>query len=75
MKCVICRHGETKMGKATITLQRNGTTIVVKDVPAQVCKNCGEEFVEEAITKRLLHAAEGAAQAGVQVDVREYLAA
>ncbi len=75
MKCVICKHGVTSMGKATITLQRNGTTVVVKDVPAQVCKNCGEEFVEESITRRLLQAAEDAVQAGVQVDVREYLAA
>ncbi len=75
MKCVICKQGETKVGKATITLERDGTTLVVKGVPANVCTNCGEEYVSEEITARLLKNAEEAAQAGVQVDVREYITA
>lgn len=72
MKCVICRQGETRPGKATVTLERDGLTLVFKGVPAQVCTNCGEEYVDEAITSHLLAMAEEAAQAGVQVDVREY---
>ncbi len=75
MKCVVCKQGETKVGKATITLERDGTTLVVKGVPANVCTNCGEEYVSEEITARLLKNAEEAAQAGVQVDVREYITA
>ncbi len=75
MKCVVCKKGETRAGKATITLERDGTTLVVKGVPASVCKNCGEEYVSEEVTARLLRSAEEAARAGVQVDVREYIAA
>jgi YgiT-type zinc finger domain-containing protein len=75
MKCVICRNGETRTGKATVTLERDGTTLVIKGVPAQVCANCGEEYVDETTTSRLLETAEEAARAGVQVDVREYAAA
>ena len=75
MKCVICRNGETRPGKATVTLEREGTTLVVKGVPARVCANCGEEYVDEETTARLLKTAEEAALAGVQVDVREYFAA
>lgn len=75
MKCQICKHGETRPGKATVTLEREGTTLVVKGVPAVVCSNCGEEYVREEVTARLLKAAEEAAKAGVQVDVREYMAA
>lgn len=75
MKCVICRQGETRPGKATVTLERNGTTLVIKNVPARVCANCGEEYVDDATTSQLLKAAEEAARAGVQVDVREYMAA
>lgn len=75
MKCVICKHGETHSGKATVTLERNGTTLVIKDVPAQVCANCDEEYVAEEITARLLKAAEEAVKAGVKMDVREYVAA
>lgn len=43
MKCVICKRGETRQGKTTVTLERDGTTLVVKGVPASVCANCGEE--------------------------------
>jgi YgiT-type zinc finger domain-containing protein len=75
MKCVICKDGETRPGNATITLEREGTTLVIKGVPADVCANCGEEYVDETITARLLKTAEEAAQSGVEVDVREYIAA
>ena len=75
MKCIICKHGETKTGTATVTLNREELTLVVKGVPAQVCDNCAEEYVEEDVTAQLLKVAEEAARTGVQVDVREYVAA
>lgn len=75
MRCVICKNGETRSGKATVTLEREGTSLVIKGVPAEVCDNCGEEYVDEATTARLLKTAEQAAEAGVQVDIRQYVAA
>lgn len=75
MICVICKTGETQPGTATVTLERDGTTVVIKGVPARVCKNCGEEYVEENVTAQLLSTAEDAVRAGVQVDVRTYAAA
>ncbi len=75
MKCVICKHGETYLGTGTVTLERGETTIVFKKVPAQVCANCDEKYYDEETTTRLLDTAEEAVRAGVQVDVREYIAA
>ncbi len=75
MNCVICREGKTRPGTATVTLTRGAVTLVFKSVPAHVCMNCGEEYVEQETTARLLEAAEEAARAGVQVEVREYVAA
>ena len=75
MKCVVCRHGETRPGTATVTLERDGATVVVKGVPARVCGNCGEEYVEEQAASRLLALAEDAANSGVKVEVLEYRAA
>jgi YgiT-type zinc finger domain-containing protein len=75
MICTICKHGKTQAGTATVTLERNGATVVIKGVPARVCQNCGEEYVDETIASRLLKTAEEAAQSGVQVDVRNYAAA
>lgn len=75
MTCLICKNGETQAGTATVTLERDSATVVIKGVPARVCNNCGEEYIDEAITARLLAIAEEAAQSGVQVDVRTYAAA
>ena len=75
MKCVICKQGETQAGKATVTLERGGSVLVFKSVPAEVCTNCGEEYIDETTTANLLSDAEEAMRTGVQVDVREYVAA
>ena len=75
MTCVICKKGKTRSGTATVALERENTTLVIKEVPAQVCANCGEEYVDEETTSDLLKTAEKAARAGVQVDVRQYTAA
>ena len=75
MKCIICKQGETRPGLATVTLEREGTMLIVKSVPAQVCQNCGEEYITESITAKLLQQAEEAVRAGVQVTVRTYAAA
>ena len=75
MKCVICRYGEPAPGKVTVTLEQDGATVVIKEVPTRVCQTCGEEYVDEEIAARLLKIAEEATQAGVQIDVRRYIAA
>jgi len=51
MKCVVCKHGETRPGSTTLTLERHGGTLVVKGVPARICDNCGEAYVEEETTR------------------------
>ena len=73
MKCVICKAGETSPGKTAVTLERGEMTLVFKGVPAEVCRNCGEAYVEAALSRRLLESAEEAARSGVQVDVREFV--
>jgi YgiT-type zinc finger domain-containing protein len=72
MKCYICKQSETKSGMATVTLQRHGMRLVFREVPAQVCPNCGEEYVDEKIMSQLLQQAEDAMSVGSQVDVRQY---
>jgi len=72
MKCVICKHGETKKGTTTITLERNGSTIVFKDVPAEICDNCGEKYVDEKTTKALLQKANELVKSGIEVDIRKF---
>ena len=72
MKCVVCKQADTRAGMTTVTLERQGATFVFKDVPAQVCPNCGEDYVDEAVASELLQSTEGMAAAGTQVDIRRY---
>ncbi len=75
MKCIICKHGDTQPGHTTVTLVRGQTTVVLRGVPAQICDTCGEEYVDEDITVRLLSIAEQAVRSGVHVEVRDFIAA
>jgi YgiT-type zinc finger domain-containing protein len=72
MKCVICKHGKTAPARVTVTLERGAATFVFKSVPASVCDNCGEQYLSESVTRRLLREAEGAIGAGVQVEIRGF---
>jgi YgiT-type zinc finger domain-containing protein len=74
MKCILCKQGETKPGTVTVTLQRNDTTVVVKGVPAEVCENCGEYYLEDQVTERVLSMAEEAARKNVEVEILRFAA-
>ncbi len=46
MICVICKNGETEPGVTTSTLERDSTIIFIRDIPAKVCNNCGEAYID-----------------------------
>ncbi len=75
MRCPICRQGETRPGTVTLVLERDALTMVVRHVPALVCENCGEEYVDETAAAAALEQAETAAREGVTLEVREFAAA
>ena len=72
MNCFICKHGKTRPGKMTVTLERGETTVVIRHVPAEICSNCGEEYLDEQTTEEIFAIAERDVCAGVRVDIREY---
>jgi len=72
MKCVICKHGETELSTTTMTLERGGAVVAFKEVPAQVCTNCGEAYVDEEISAKLLGMAEQSVHDGIEISVRKY---
>lgn len=60
MKCLVCNQGETHPGKATITLERDGTKLTVQGVPAMVCSHCGDETVNAEAKANILKAVQEA---------------
>ncbi|MDJ0762314.1 MAG: type II toxin-antitoxin system MqsA family antitoxin [Myxococcota bacterium] len=74
MKCVICKQGETSPGEVTVTLQRNETTVIIKQVPADVCDNCGEYYLNDTVAEHILRIAEDAVSKGAEVEILRYAA-
>ena len=74
MQCIICKQGKTKSGTTTVTLQRGDSTIIIKDVPAEICENCGEYYLSETITERILKMAEDSIQKGTEVEIIRFAA-
>jgi YgiT-type zinc finger domain-containing protein len=74
MKCMICKHGETHPGHVTVTLQRGESTIIFKNVSAEVCENCGEYYLSDEITGQLMERAEEALQHGAEVEIVRFVA-
>ena len=74
MKCSLCKNGETNSGKVTVTLNRDNSIIVIKEVPAQICDNCGDYFLSSEVTKSVLSIADNAAKKGVEVEILKYVA-
>jgi len=69
MKCVICKTGQTESGMSSTMFDQDGRIIVVKDVPAQVCQQCGEAYFSKEVTaqvyERVMQTLEGDAEVEV----------
>ena len=49
MECLQC-HGKLVVGRTSYTISRNGYHLIIDDVPAFVCEQCGEPlFTEDAV--------------------------
>lgn len=74
MKCVICKMAETAEGLTTVTLMRGDSTILVKSVPAEICLNCGEYYLSDAVGAQIMKLAENAIQLHSEIAVIPYAA-
>lgn len=74
MNCVICKLGETTEGQVTVTLTREDLTVIIKNVPAQVCENCGEYYLSDPITDQVLKLAALAATRNAEVEILRFAA-
>ncbi len=74
MQCVICQHGKTQPGLVTVVLERENTLVILKQVPAEVCENCGEYYLNETVTEMVLNRAEEAVNKGAEVEIIRYVA-
>jgi YgiT-type zinc finger domain-containing protein len=51
-KCPLC-GGEKEPGTTTFTVDLKFGVVVVRDVPALVCSQCGEAWIEDPVAAKL----------------------
>ena len=72
MKCIICRQAELIDGFTSIPFERDEFRLLMRNVPAQVCPNCGEAIVDEDVAAEVLKKTEDVFEQGLQDEVRDY---
>ena len=75
MKCVICKNGDVETKTATFTVDKDGHALILRNVPARVCRQCGEPYFNAEVTSRILQQAEKARMSGIDVAILHYQAA
>lgn len=67
MKCTYCKS-DLINGTTTLTFQMETNQIVdVRDVPAWICEQCGEESVDMSVSKKVEKQVEKALSDGIRM--------
>lgn len=75
MRCPLCK-GEMVKGKTNLPYELGEEKlVVVKDVPALVCKQCGDAFIEIDITRKVERIVGTAEKDGVTLGFVTYIEA
>jgi len=52
MKCLVCHHDMAERN-VTLDLRCGGELVVIEEVPAVVCENCGEQVFTPEVTRQV----------------------
>lgn len=69
MECLLCKVGTTEKGLVTVTLEKEGSIVLIKNVPAEVCSNCGHYYLSEEITQIVLEKGQNAVNSGAELEI------
>ncbi len=73
--CIMCKNGKLVDGSTTFATDSGELLVVIRKVPALVCQTCGEEYLDQDVTRQLLQEVENSIYAAESVVIREYEAA
>ncbi len=68
--CPLCGGNKTR-GKTTFSADLGSGVVVVRQVPAAICSQCGEEWIDDATACQLEKIVNDARERRLQVEVAE----
>ena len=66
--CPIC-GGNKRSAKTTFSVDKGETLIVIRDVPATVCAQCGEEWIDDETAQKVERIVDEAQAKNAQVEI------
>jgi YgiT-type zinc finger domain-containing protein len=51
MTCLVCKDSRFRMGTTILPVERGKAILLITDIPARVCENCGETYLDEEIAQ------------------------
>ena len=75
MKCIVCKTGSSQPGTTTLSIDNGTTVVVIRNVPAEICSNCGEEYIDANTMKDIEKIVASAQKAGLNIAVQQFHAA
>jgi len=71
MTCTVCR-GEVTRTTTSFPVELEGGFLIVKNVPADVCGQCGEVFIPDDVAEALEKTVEAARRSKAEIEIVSY---
>jgi YgiT-type zinc finger domain-containing protein len=75
MTCPLCKMGDMKPGMTTVVLTKNEATVIFKNVPAIICDDCGEYYLDETTTRDVYDRAQAVFSSGQELAISTFAVA
>ncbi len=73
MLCILCK-GDMKNGKVNFPVDAGESFILIKEVPAQVCEQCGEFFLKDDVAEIIEDIVKKAKGTDVEFEILKFAA-
>ena len=71
MNCPVCK-GAVKRGTTNFPVELSGGFLIVKNVPADICDQCGEVFIPDDVAAALEKTVEAARRSKAEIEIVSY---
>lgn len=71
MKCFMCK-GETESKLVNYLVDIDNNIIIIKEVPAHVCKQCGERYFDNDVMKNLEKIIDEVKRVSMEISIVNY---
>ena len=71
MKCFMCKSQKEKK-LVNYMLDLNNTIIIIKDVPANVCSQCGERYFDDDVMENLEKIIDDVKKISMEISIISY---